>query len=250
MNLYDYVAVLDAEQGVAPNAMVSGNKNNNLNDKTATDGTTEKNLYLKAGYVVSLKDNVNYQIAIKKASTEALGTATGSWLTGGWSKQPLMIVEDGFYCIVVRNSPNGTNTAFDFTGKNLYDYVQIEKGSVALEIGQQISSPASKDRATATLNVYLRAGQTVHFKLVGGDYVYGYNLQRLKDGSNAETVPAGNLDGTSWKLSGWGTNDYAVTTEGWYCIVVARTDAQAFDLGGVDPSDLFDYIEIIPTPAA
>lgn len=254
-NIYDYVTLLtDIGTDAAVNSMVQGNRNVNADDKTTSDGTTQKNLYLYAGQVIRLKDNVNYKYAIKIAQSDILGTCASDekWLTGGWSANSLRITADGFYCIVIRYTPsNGNATAFDFAGKDLYDYIEIsslgDEPIIPMVHGNKISDPTEKstNRAGTSINVYLQKGQQVILK---DSTTYKWNIGTVSATNPSQTLSATKKDyllGTE-NSSSWVTyTSYTVQTSGYYVIAFARVDGKTFVFDDVqDGDDLFDYVTI------
>ena len=254
-NIYDYVTVLTDIRTDAPvNSMVQGNRNVNADDKTASDGTTQKNLYLYAGQVIRLKDNVNYKYAIKIAQNDVLGTCASDakWLTGGWSANSLRITADGFYCIVIRYTPsNGDAASFNFAGKDLYDYIEIsslgDDPIIPMVHGNKISDPTEKstNRAGTSINVYLQKGQQVILK---DSATYKWNIGTVSASNPSQTLSATKKDyllGTE-NSSSWVTyTSYTVQTSGYYVIAFVRVDGKTFVFDDVqDGDDLFDYVTI------
>ena len=98
------------------------------------------------------------------------------------------------------------------------------------------TTDTTKTRATATVNLYLRKGQTVTLNDLG---TYQWIMRK------ASSAAMGSGSGTFYPSGGWDKTigTYTVDADGWYAIAFQRNSGN-FDLGGADSNNLFDYITL------
>ena len=85
---------------------------------------TEKNIYLKAGTIITIKDNTTYDWAVSPETSEDSTNENGQYLSSGWDTGAYrMILSDGWYGFTLSRESN-----FDLGGADsddLLDYFDI-----------------------------------------------------------------------------------------------------------------------------
>ncbi|MBQ9786360.1 MAG: hypothetical protein IJW25_02725, partial [Clostridia bacterium] len=237
-NFYDYVTV-DEEAYIS---IVLGNKYYTGNADDATRASASKNIYLKAGTIISLKD-ANYLYGIFAQTGESVvASSTGDTTLQSWTAENYTISEDGWYGFAVAHDDKTTVFDFNSDSDNIYDYITITEpveqensslDGITLVTGNKYDTTyaTNSTRASINKNVYLKAGTTISLK--DTNYLYGVFAQ------SSETVEINTC------LQTWTAEDYVITTDGWYGIAFAHDDKTTnFDFTTADSINASDYIVI------
>ena len=109
---------------------------------------------------------------------------------------------------------------------------------ITMQVGNKYYHANVNDtnRISATKNVYLSSGTTIKIKNAS-TYMFGVFSQ------SGEDVVTSNVDGTC--LQAWTTNDYIISSDGWYGIAIKRSDNVDFNLGSTDSNYLDDYVTYV-----
>lgn len=203
------------------------------------------NVYLRAGTILSVKDTATYAFAVyRQTGLTTINNSTNS-LTNGWNDITYTIQENGFYGIALKRIDA---VAFDFTNVDsttLSDYVDAKIDSslipeystlddVTLVLGNKYDANflTNNTRASGNVNLYLKAGTVISLK--DSDYKYGVFTQ------NSEEV---SLDGSTC-IQVWTAEDFTIDADGWYGIAVKRVDEGSFDFS-TDSINVSDYVELV-----
>ena len=211
---------------------VLGNKFDADYASASNRATVSKNLYLKAGYVISLKNSTNYQFAVSPQSSENI-ELNKDYLTGGWTTENYIVLTDGYYGITLKKSDNLDFDFISFDSDNFADYFEVDTNDSLLVYGNNFDSGYLdvKNRATLIRNVYLEAGTVVRLK---DSSVYQYAIAS----QTGESIELNNV----YLTGGWSSTEHVISTSGWYGFTVKRLDNGDLDLGGTDPSTIDEYL--------
>ena len=190
-----------------------------------------KNLYLKAGTIVILKDNDKYNWAISPETSVDSTNENGKYLTQGWDEGAYQVISnDGWYGFTLAQTPN-----FDLGGadsNNLLDYFVITE-QVKMENDNRFAPNAStaSTRLSSAINLYLPAGTVITFK-TGTPATHWAISKATIDNPNYQ----------DYKTNGWTsqTTSFTVTEAGYYGFVL-KNDSTALNSADYD---LFDFFVI------
>lgn len=218
-----------------------------------------RNIQLKAGTVITVKDDAKYGVAVYAQTGEAIEASSS--ISGGF-KDTFAVTEDGWYGFVLATDDD-SDFNFLTMSKEFYDYVTItpptptpeqpgdggegqeptdptpgegeDDGEVAenaLVTGNKFGSTdnvlSDKTRATATKNIYINGTATITAKSAA-----------VKVAVYAQT---GEEITASSSISGGYKTEFSITAPGWYGFVLAKEGVE-FDFS-TDSDDLYDYISI------
>ncbi|MBR2909005.1 MAG: hypothetical protein IKC11_01500 [Clostridia bacterium] len=129
VDFYSYVAVGEFETvDLTAVSVETGSKFAANYESVANRASTDKNLYLEVGTIVTLKDSSTYAMAIY-AQTGETNITTGTSITNGWNDTTFVITEAGWYGIAFKRVDNAN---FDFVNTDstkLEEYVTVLKES-------------------------------------------------------------------------------------------------------------------------
>ncbi|MBP3597125.1 MAG: SGNH/GDSL hydrolase family protein [Clostridia bacterium] len=196
-----------------------------------------KNIYLKSGDVIGLKDNTTYKYGVYTQTSENVVAGVGILLTDGWITASYTIPSDGWYGIAFARNDDAN---FNFNGVDssvLDDYLEIYNNYLKKGNGYSTESEYinAENRASIVKNIYLKSGDVIKLK-DNTTYQYGVYVQ------TSENVVAG--EGILL-TDGWITASYTIPSDGWYGIAFARKDDANFDFNGVDSLVIDDYLEFL-----
>ena len=103
-------------------ALIIGNRYVSAYQSSTNRASSNTNLYLTAGTVVSLTNNTNYNYGIYATGTEE--ASSGTLLGGGWISQSYTITSDGWYGLALKKTSDA-NFDFPTESTNLYSYITI-----------------------------------------------------------------------------------------------------------------------------
>ncbi len=212
-----------------------GNDYGTTNIDSLNRASVTKNTYLEAGTIISLKEPTKFKYALYSQSYENL--VFSSNITGGYTTNDYTVTTSGWYGFAFVKTDDSN---FDLGGVDsnlLVDYIEFLEEpktdlNVTLQIGNKYgaSTATATNRATVIKNIYLKANTVISVKDASK---YKYSLYN----QNGETIEyASNITG------GWTTNNYTITSDGWYGISIATVDDSNFDLGGTDSNIITAYI--------
>ncbi|MBQ4262699.1 MAG: hypothetical protein IJB83_00445 [Bacilli bacterium] len=209
-----------------------------IND--VTRASASKNIYLKAGTLISLKNSTTYNYGVSNQTSESV-VANLDFLST-WTTNTITIQKDGWYGITVKRVDNanidlgGTDPNVITGYINIVEPVEIETDlNKTMILGNKFDSAyaSALNRATANENIYLKAGTVISLK---DSSTYNYGLISQTD----ETLVASSSP--AFLTGGWTANSYTITSDGYYGITVKRVDNANIDLGGTDPNVITGYI--------
>ena len=197
---------------------------------TPNRACTMKNLYLKAGTIIILKDNDTFNWAISPETSIDSVNENGQYLTSGWDKGAYRVIpNDGWYGFTLVQTAN-----FDLGGadsNNLLDYFVITE-QVKMENGNRFAPDASTvpTRLSSAINLYLPAGTVITFKT--GTPATHWAISK---------ATINNPNYQDYKTNGWTSQtSFTVTEAGYYGFVLKNASTA---LNSAD-YDLFDFFVI------
>ena len=223
----------EADEPEAPDySLRTGNRFGGASFETATNRIcTTKNLYLRAGTIITLKDNDNYDWAVSKETSATSTNTSGYCFSDAWDTAGYQVVtEDGWYGFTIKKS-NDANFDLGGTDSNdLQDYFVIAE-QVTMESGNRFANGfATADRLSASFDLYLPAGTTITLK--AGTEAAGFGIYFIENG-------AANLQG-----GGWLTEPFTVSKAGYYGFALKTSSGNFSD----DTHTLFQYLNISGYP--
>ena len=194
-----------------------------------------KNVYLEAGTIIRVKNPNVFKYALYSQTSENLVFTTN--MSGGYITNDYTITTSGWYGLAFAKIDNSD---FDLGGTDsnlLIDYIEFLKEAetdfnMTLQVGNDYGSTTgdATNRASLTKNIYLKSGTVISVKDTSK---YKYSLY---------SQTSENLEYTSNITGGWTTENYTITTNGWYGISLATVDNSDFDLGGTDSNIITGYL--------
>ena len=189
---------------------------------------TTKNIYLKAGTIITIKENSKYDWAIART-----GDTTSSNMIGNTYYPENKFTEQGYYVTPADDWYGFTfkkadNSTFDLGGADsadLRDYFIIAE-QVALVSGNKMLGRDNVDanRMTSVFNLYLPANTTITFNPGNGVTEFAVS-EKLGDYDDCVS---------RYITGGWDSAGYVTTSQaGYYGLVLKSTttlDPNAFDL--------------------
>ncbi len=207
-----------------------GNRFGGVNFATTPNrACTLKNLYLKAGTIVILKDNEKYNWAISPETGVDSTNENGQYLTQGWDEGAYQVIpNDGWYGFTLAQTPNFDLGSAD--SNNLLDYFVITE-QVEMENDNRFASNAStaSTRLSSVINLYLPAGTVITFKT--GTPATHWAISKA-------TID--NPDHQDYKTpGGWTSQSSFTVTEAGYYGFVLKNDSTALNAADYDLFDFF-----------
>lgn len=197
---------------------------------TPNRACTMKNLYLKAGTIIILKDNDTFNWAISPETSIDSVNENGQYLTSGWDEGAYRVISnDGWYGFTLVQTAK-----FDLGGadsNNLLDYFVITE-QVKMENGNRFAPNASTvpTRLSSAINLYLPAGTVITFK-TGTPATHWAISKATIDNPNYQ----------DYKTNGWTSQTSFTVTEAGYYGFVLKNDSTALNSADYD---LFDFFVI------
>lgn len=201
---------------------------------TPTRACTENNIYLKAGTIITIKDNATYDWAVSQETSED-STKQGKYVfSAGWDTSAYRVIEsDGWYGFTLARKSN-----FDLGGadsSDLLDYfVIVEQVEMQNDNRFAPNSTTASTRLSSAINLYIPAGTVITFKsdTPATHWAISKTTTAVSSELNYKTSNSGN----AWTPQ----TTFTITEDGWYGFVLKN------DNTALSPTDcnLFDFFVI------
>jgi len=211
-------------------------------ENDSTRACTKKNVYLKAGTVITMKDEAKYDWAVSKENSDSSTTESDYYFSPRWDEAAYRIIaEDGYYGFALKEKDNAV---FDFSGetpKDLLDYFEIAETLAMVQGNRMIAGNPASTRQSSLFNLYLQKGTIIRF--AGGNGATGWALSTVLGNTNeisngAYATGKSNGGNGSWATAAETT--FTVPADGYYGFVVQFTS----DTPVSETYTLLDYFEI------
>ena len=195
---------------------------------------TKKNIYLKAGTIITIKDNATYNWAVSQETSED-STNQGKYVfSAGWDTSAYRVIEsDGWYGFTLARESN-----FDLDGgdsSDLSDYfVIVEQVEMQNDNRFAPNSTTASTRLSSTINLSLPAGTVITFK--SDTPATHWAISKTTTAVSSEQNYKTSYSGNAWTPQ----TTFTITEDGWYGFVLKN------DNTALSPTDcnLFDFFVI------
>ena len=188
--------------------------------------STERNIFLTKGTVVTIKENSKYEWAISPETGYNSTNLGSQYISNGWDEGGMIIIpEDGWYGFTIKK--NG-DAAFDFASDSslLTDYFYISAPEkLTMVTGNVVANLTGSNRHSAAYNLYFRKGTVITFNK-GTNGATGWALSKAYASADDLTSKSGYVTGmaSNGANGGWAADSevtFTVPEDGYYRFVVA-----------------------------